>query len=459
MRQIATRLLPFLAAVIVAAVFAHGRAPESQALFHFSHISEVGLDASGSPQYVEIKLDADLQDQITNARLTAFSADGSTFTVLKLYTTNLPSTSTNGKTFITASSSFATVVPLVNPDYVFDGAGTIPAVGQICWGAPGVLPPVNPNSWSAGDIANYIDCVAYGGTNAFNIKYPPRTTLPPGDGMLSLTRSSVMAMHNNSLEYTLACPTPSNFAGVPPTGLFGACTAPPDGDGDTVPDFMDNCPAVSNMSQTNTDNGRLGVGMPQPDRTNPHGDLLGDVCDTVDSDNDGLSDSLDPNDANVDSDGDVWTDNAEYLLSSDPLNVNEHACMAPSVCTDADGDFVPDDIDPNDANVDSDGDGVRDGTEFRFRATSMMSTDSDGDGCGDRGEILGIDGNSNIGFADLLQFASSYNARGPAHTMGTFGAWDANKDFDGNSIVAFSDLLLFAQAYNLLCPPMVGIAP
>jgi hypothetical protein len=56
---------------------------------------------------------------------------------------------------------------------------------------------------------------------------------------------------------------------------FNFETLPPDGDGDGVPDSSDNCPAVANGDQTDTD-----------------GDGAGDACDS-DDDNDGVPDSGD----------------------------------------------------------------------------------------------------------------------------------------------------------------------
>jgi hypothetical protein len=57
----------------------------------------------------------------------------------------------------------------------------------------------------------------------------------------------------------------------------------PDADGDRVPDFADNCPAVSNQNQTNTDMALETAG------ASVTGDSLGDACDP-DDDNDLYSD-------------------------------------------------------------------------------------------------------------------------------------------------------------------------
>jgi hypothetical protein len=73
-------------------------------------------------------------------------------------------------------------------------------------------------------------------------------------------------------------PTPVNASG---------CEPPPDGDGDGVPDASDNCPAVANNEQTNTD-----------------GDASGNACD-------------------LDDDGDGFTDAEEIEAGSDPLDAND----------------------------------------------------------------------------------------------------------------------------------------
>jgi len=82
-----------------------------------------------------------------------------------------------------------------------------------------------------------------------------------------------------------------------------------DRDGDGVADSADNCPLVSNASQTDTD-----------------GDGMGDVCDT-DADGDGMPNAweiahglnpLDASDASGDPDGDGISNLQEYLNGTDP---------------------------------------------------------------------------------------------------------------------------------------------
>lgn len=80
-----------------------------------------------------------------------------------------------------------------------------------------------------------------------------------------------------------------------------ACT---DSDLDAIPDHSDNCPTVSNPSQTDTDQ-----------------DTEGDACD-LDDDGDGLSDAdevlLGTDPLNADTDGDGIDDGAEVAAGTDP---------------------------------------------------------------------------------------------------------------------------------------------
>jgi hypothetical protein len=102
------------------------------------------------------------------------------------------------------------------------------------------------------------------------------------------------------------------------TEAFDLPAACQDSDGDTVPDGVDNCPAVSNPTQTNSD-----------------ADTYGDACDNcpsvtnqdqADWDNDGVPGTQPPpgatwgGDACDDSDGDDFVDAVELYLDTDPLD-------------------------------------------------------------------------------------------------------------------------------------------
>jgi hypothetical protein len=129
----------------------------------------------------------------------------------------------------------------------------------------------------------------------------------------------------------------------------GACNAGSDGDDDAdgVADAMDNCPLVSNASQTNTDGTADG----------------GDACD-------------------LDDDNDQQTDVHEIACASDPLS-------AASKSPDLDGDHTPDCVDTDDDN-----DGTSDADEEAGGSDPSDPTsapevcdgaDNDGDGATDEG--------------------------------------------------------------------------
>ena len=90
-----------------------------------------------------------------------------------------------------------------------------------------------------------------------------------------------------------------------------------------------------------------------------------DASEWSDNDGDGVGDNADLND-----DGDAWTDLEEIACDTDPMD-------ASSVPADYDGNMVCDKLDPDD-----DGDGVNDDIDdFPFDANEYV--DSDGDGIGD----------------------------------------------------------------------------
>ena len=91
--------------------------------------------------------------------------------------------------------------------------------------------------------------------------------------------------------------------------LFNITVGTPDGDGDGVADYADNCPADANADQADLD-----------------GDNIGDVCDD-DIDGDGMDntfentyglDPLDPSDASADNDNDGLSNLDEFLQGKDP---------------------------------------------------------------------------------------------------------------------------------------------
>ena len=199
-----------------------------------------------------------------------------------------------------------------------------------------------------------------------------------------------------------------------------------DTDGDGVPDSVDNCPAIPNPTQSDSDvdgfgdicdicpidelndadnDGYCGNDDNCPDdpnagQTNSDGDMLGDVCDPCpldplnDSDGDGVCGDVDicpGSDDNADADGDAVPDGCDVCQGGDD-NVDWDGDTTPDFCdicpfdplNDADGDGIcgNDDICANgDDSLDADGDTVPDACDA---CPLDPDNDLDGDGvCGD----------------------------------------------------------------------------
>jgi hypothetical protein len=160
-----------------------------------------------------------------------------------------------------------------------------------------------------------------------------------------------LAATEGPLTYTAAPPGSGTRMGI-------------DRDEDTVLDGVDNCPAVSNLDQTDSDTDGVGdacdalvgsdsdgdgvldgvdncPGVPNPLQDDFDGDLMGDVCDD-DDDGDGLLDSVetdtnvfnsvldtgtDPLDADSDDDG--FDDGAEVAAGTDPNDAFDFPVATP----------------------------------------------------------------------------------------------------------------------------------
>lgn len=162
------------------------------------------------------------------------------------------------------------------------------------------------------------------------------------------------------------------------------------------------CSFSVDPAQLNTDRDLIDLSPQKPydDLTRANSDGVNNVCDD-DDDNDGLDDAVelgvpcetasgatDP--LREDSDGDRSLDGAECALGFDPAS----AASAPPLAN-----CGPD--------ADSDGDGVRDRTEFCYYNTSTTDVNTDGDNCRDGHEIASINGDREVNVIDLHQIASA----------------------------------------------------
>ena len=183
---------------------------------------------------------------------------------------------------------------------------------------------------------------------------------------------------------------------------------PPDGDGDGVPDLLDNCPATANADQADFD----GDGLGDPCDPDLDGNGSDDPADG-DYDGDGLVGSADlcpfwpASGEQIDVDEDSIGDDCDNDIGNDGVDDAVmalcEAASATGVATDIDGDGVLDCVDDDSDNdglsdvqetalgldpltADADGDGVMDAQD-RFPVDATESFDQDGDGAGDTADL------------------------------------------------------------------------
>ncbi len=247
-------------------------------------------------------------------------------------------------------------------------------------------------------------------------------------------------------------PTPTQTFAPTPTAT--ATSVPEtDTDADGVPDSTDNCASVANPTQLNTDRAAIIIpGVAPIDTTIANNDALGDACDP-DDDNDGLGDDAEAGGCNgsgaldavlFDTDGDRTGDAAECALGSDPSNALSKPRRPMPGDTDHDGlpDALETTIGSNPNVVDTDGDGIHDGFEYKGYNTSPTVMDTDGDGCNDDTEITDVTGSRKTDVVDLFLVAQSmdHTAR-PNH--------DITKDGAINVVDLF---LVAANTTDTVCP-------
>jgi hypothetical protein len=223
-----------------------------------------------------------------------------------------------------------------------------------------------------------------------------------------------------------------------------------DTDADGVPDFVDNCAAVANADQPNTDGAwSNGPGVPGDDGTVGNGDALGNACDP-DSDNDGLLDadelvgtgcggvttavsadntyggilSPPPGGTSWDTDGDTVPDGVECALGTNPTvgaAADRTACSASLT----------------NPNGDDDADGLSNVWEKCKWGSSNTVTNTDGDALGDCIEVMDVNGNG------LMNTSDSTVVKQAAFSIivGDLAAMDIS----GNGLVNASDATLILQ--------------
>lgn len=228
-------------------VAGHAHAPQSQAAFHFAVIDEVMTSYGGnaSVQFVEIRMLTSGQNLVANSVLGAFDASGSYLGDVLIVPSNVASSGA-GVRWIMGTSAFATASGLT-PDFTMPAS--LPTTGgMVCWGAPGVVPPA-PGSWDHTNPSNYVDCLAYGTCSGpSNIHIGTPTSLDA----IGHSLQRVAETNNNANDFACADPaTPKRNNGTTVSmAATTTCGLPPaDADGDGVPDSSDNCPNWPNSSQ------------------------------------------------------------------------------------------------------------------------------------------------------------------------------------------------------------------
>jgi hypothetical protein len=196
-----------------------------------------------------------------------------------------------------------------------------------------------------------------------------------------------------------------------------------DGDGDGVADVTDNCAAVGNGPQTNTDRNFVSNApvYATDDLTWIASDLAGDACDP-DDDNDSRADASEPAGCNGsgaldplvrDTDGDRFLDGPECILGTNPADPGSKPAI--TSCGPA---------------GDADGDGISDRTEVCMYNSNPASINSDGDVCRDGKEVASVNTDTAVNAGDQLLLAQEIIRTPPPAKLVNF---DMNKDGGVNS--------------------------
>jgi hypothetical protein len=242
-----------------------------------------------------------------------------------------------------------------------------------------------------------------------------------------------------------------------------------DADADCIPDVTDNCPSVSNPTQSNVDGDAFGDAcdncptVNNPTQSNVDGDGFGDACDP-DIDGDGIANASDP-----ERDGDRVLNVDESACGSDPNDGSRRPERVDGIFfgVSDDGDALVDEaLPPGASSSDCDGDGFKGSAEV-----SIFSGGGNGDRdpCGNNGWPADLSNQvavNQLNLSDLASFVAGprrlgtspghpdYSARWDVVPGSTVGAYINVQDIaalvTGKS--GYPPMFPGARAYGQFCP-------
>ena len=155
--------------------------------------------------------------------LAAFDADGTFIGDILVVPSNIANAGA-GVRWLMGTTAFETAAG-VQADFEFT-PGLITQSGMICWGGgPGFIPH-NPPDWDRDDLANYVDCVAYGAYTGPTHDHAgtPSPIAPDGHSLRRISETD-----DNATDFACGDPAdPTNNAGAAGSlAATTACPAPP----------------------------------------------------------------------------------------------------------------------------------------------------------------------------------------------------------------------------------------
>jgi hypothetical protein len=151
---------------------------------------------------------------------------------------------------------------------------------------------------------------------------------------------------------------------------------------------------------------------------------------------------------NRDTDGDTVLDGSECALESDPTLASSAPARFPAGDSDRDGltDTFEESIGTNPALIDTDGDRLVDGLEYRYYGSNPLTRNGDGDQCPDGMEVGSINADIYVNAFDLVFISRAFSRAGtPAYVL--------NFDLDRNGTINVVDLATAATMYGYCLRP------